>query len=147
MWTLCKYQTIYFQWCFQINSWIFLLKKAEFCLWELNSQPTEWEENLYIYISFVRVYVIELLPNGWVDFDEIFCVCSVGFKNGLDLQFGPIKIVYLINLSFINCCWFWNVSYWIRQTVLWSQYWYFRDGPLHYRQNVNNATPFFPDIF
>ncbi|GFT44723.1 hypothetical protein TNCV_2845131 [Trichonephila clavipes] len=27
--------------------------------------------------------------NGWTDFDEIFCVCSSGFKNGLDSQFGP----------------------------------------------------------
>ena len=42
----------------------------------------------YIYISFVRVYATELFLNGWTDFDEIFCVCSGGFKNGLDLHFG-----------------------------------------------------------
>ena len=45
---------------------------------------------LYIYISSVRVYVTELLLNGWTDFDEIFCGCSGGFENGLDLQFGII---------------------------------------------------------
>ena len=45
---------------------------------------------LYIYISSVRVYVTELLQNGWTDCDEIFCVCSGGFENGLDLQFGII---------------------------------------------------------
>ena len=45
---------------------------------------------LYIYISFVRVYVIELLLSDWTDFDEIFCMCSGGFENGLDLQFGKI---------------------------------------------------------
>ena len=45
---------------------------------------------LYIYISFVCVYVTELLLNGWTDFDEIFCVRSSGFENGLDLQFDII---------------------------------------------------------
>ena len=45
---------------------------------------------IYIYISFVRVYVTELLLNGWTDFYEIFCMCSGGFENGLDLQFGII---------------------------------------------------------
>ena len=45
---------------------------------------------LYKYISFVRVYVTELLLNGWTNFDETFCVCSGGFENGFDLQFGII---------------------------------------------------------
>ena len=39
---------------------------------------------LYIYNSSVRVYVTELLLNGWTDFDEIFWVCSKEFENGLD---------------------------------------------------------------
>ena len=46
--------------------------------------------HLYIYISFVRVYVTELLLNGWTNLDEIFYVRSCGFENGLDLQFGII---------------------------------------------------------
>ena len=45
---------------------------------------------IYIHISSVRVYVTELLLNGWADFHEICCVSSGGFKNDLDLQFGLI---------------------------------------------------------
>ena len=46
--------------------------------------------SIYIFFS-VHVYVTELLLNGLTDIDEIFCVSSGGFENGLDLQFGPIK--------------------------------------------------------
>ncbi|TLO55361.1 hypothetical protein FEG31_19215 [Acinetobacter baumannii] len=42
-----------------------------------------------IYISSVRVFVTQLLLNGWTDFNEIFCVPSSGFENGLDLQISP----------------------------------------------------------
>ena len=45
---------------------------------------------LYIYISSVHMLVDKLLLNGSTDFDEIFCVSSGGFHNGLDKQFGPI---------------------------------------------------------
>ena len=58
------------------------LNPCYFFLWGLH------QGYLYIYISFVRVYVTEL--NGWTDFDEIFCVCLGGFENGLDVRFGPI---------------------------------------------------------
>lgn len=49
----------------------------------LKRDPTVY---LYIYISSVRVYVTELLLNGWTDLNEIFCVPSEGFENGLDSQ-------------------------------------------------------------
>ena len=52
----------------------------------------EKTDNLYIYISCVRVCVTELLLDVWTDFDEIFCVSSRGFEDGLDSQFGPMKI-------------------------------------------------------
>ena len=55
------------------------------------------QKNLYIYNSSVRVFVTELLLNGWTDFDEIFCVCSRGSENGLDSQFCPLDNVFLIN--------------------------------------------------
>ena len=40
--------------------------------------------DLNIYISSVHVFVNKLLRNGFTDFDEIFCVSSGGFHNGLD---------------------------------------------------------------
>ena len=52
----------------------------------------------------MRVYVTELLLDGWTDFDEIFCVSSRGFEDGLDSQFGPLENVYLSNFSFISSC-------------------------------------------
>ena len=58
----------------------------------------------YIYVSCVRVYVTELLPDGWTVFDEIFCVRLGGFEDGLDSQFGPLENVYLTNFSFISSC-------------------------------------------
>ena len=39
---------------------------------------------ILIYISSVHVLVNKLLLNGSTDFDEIFCVYSGGFHNGLD---------------------------------------------------------------
>lgn len=36
----------------------------------------------YIYISSVFVFVTELLPNGWIDFDETVCVCASRSLNG-----------------------------------------------------------------
>ena len=39
---------------------------------------------IYIYISSVHMFVNKLLLNGSTDFDEIFCVSSGGFHNGLD---------------------------------------------------------------
>lgn len=45
---------------------------------------------LYIYISCVRVYVTELLLDGWTDFDEILCVCLSGSLDGLDSQLDPV---------------------------------------------------------
>ena len=38
----------------------------------------------YVYISSVRVYVTELLLNGWTDFNDFFFKSSGGFENGLD---------------------------------------------------------------
>ena len=38
---------------------------------------------ILIYISSVHVFVNKLL-NGYTDFDEIFCMSSGGFHNGLD---------------------------------------------------------------
>ena len=46
----------------------------------------------------MRVYVTELLQDGWTDFNEIFCVSSRGFEDGLDSQFGPLENVYLLQL-------------------------------------------------
>ena len=48
--------------------------------------------------------VDKLLLNGSTDFDEIFCVSSGGFHNGLDKQFGPIKIVYLFDFFNYKYC-------------------------------------------
>lgn len=41
-------------------------------------------------MSSVRVYVTEILLYGWIDGDEIFCMCSRRSENGLDLQFDPV---------------------------------------------------------
>lgn len=39
----------------------------------------------YLYNSFVRLYVTELLLIGWTDFDEIFCLRLSGSLDSLDL--------------------------------------------------------------
>ena len=56
----------------------------------MNHEILQIAYTMPIYISSVRVYVTELLLNDLTDFIEFFCVSSGGFKNGLDLQFGPI---------------------------------------------------------
>lgn len=37
------------------------------------------------------MYVTGLLPHKWTNFDEIFSMCSDGFQNGLDSQFGRLE--------------------------------------------------------
>jgi len=36
------------------------------------------------------VYLLELLLNGWSDFDEIVCVCLSGSLDGLDSRLNPV---------------------------------------------------------
>ena len=43
-----------------------------------------------IYNSTARVFVTELLLNGWTDLNKFFCMRFGGGLDGLDLQFGPI---------------------------------------------------------
>lgn len=33
---------------------------------------------------------LKLLLNGWTDVDEMFCVCSKGYENGLDSQLDSV---------------------------------------------------------
>ena len=47
---------------------------------------------LNIYISSVHMLVDKLLLNGSTDFDEIFCVSSGGFHNGLDCNSVQLKL-------------------------------------------------------
>lgn len=49
-------------------------------------------EHLYLYILdfSVRVYLFELILNGWTDFYEIFCLCFSGNPDGLDLQYHQV---------------------------------------------------------
>lgn len=58
--------------------------------------------HIWSYSSSELVYVTKLLSH-YADFDEIFCVCSGEFKNGLDENFDPVggittefKALYII---------------------------------------------------
>ncbi|GFU61215.1 hypothetical protein TNCV_1071601 [Trichonephila clavipes] len=66
------------------GSWMTL---SRFSFYETSVRNT----NSSIHKFSERVYVTELLLNGWIDFDENFCVGSSEFENGLDLQFDPIS--------------------------------------------------------
>lgn len=47
--------------------------------------------HLNLYNFYVRLYVIELLLNSWTDFDEMYCVCSSEFGNGLDSEWDLVR--------------------------------------------------------
>lgn len=44
---------------------------------------------IYTYICSVRVFVTELLLNGWTDFNDIFRVPAGEYEKGLDSQISP----------------------------------------------------------
>ena len=46
------------------------------------------------------MFPIELLLNGWTDFDETFYVCLSGPLDGLDLQLDPVFVNFGIFLFF-----------------------------------------------
>ena len=60
------------------------LKGLTMVLQTMKSYKVPSYDHLNIYISSVHMLVNKLLLNISTDFDEIFCVSSGGFHNGLD---------------------------------------------------------------